>query len=314
MRSFYFFQFISILLTCHFSVAQNLQKNFYKESGGTNIYVPLGKISFADEVIQFSLGTPKPFKKYRDSLQCLHEPNYTKYESPDFISLGCGGSITVAFTNNGFMNLKGDDLYIFEVGPSKETAKIEISTDSENWLYAGAITGGKSSIELSDEKIDNETVFHFLRITDLKSLCNSKTAGADIDAIAAINSVILLHINADVLFDSANFELKESAKNTLDSIVQAIRQVPNATLRINGHTDSDGEEAYNLALSQKRCLSVEARLKTLLGEKALYDYEINAFGETRPRVANDTDENKHLNRRVEILVLPPKAYYDTLEK
>ncbi len=313
MRSVFIFPIILLLLSGNTTNAQKLLNNFYKESSGNEIYIPLGKISFADEVIKFSLGTPKPFKIYRDSTQCLHEPNYTKYESPDFISLGCGGSITVAFTNNGFMNLKGDDLYIFEVGPSKEKAKIEISTNGENWIYAGSITGGKSSIELSDEKIDTETVFNFLRVTDLKTLCNSKTAGADIDAIAAINSVIVVSINADVLFDTALFELKESAKNTLDSIAQTILQVPNATLRIDGHTDSDGDEAYNLELSKNRCLSVEERLKSLLGGKALYSYEINAFGETNPRVENDTELNKQLNRRVEIMVLPPKEYYDALE-
>src|SRR5690606_13102842 len=145
-------------------------------------------------------------------------------------------------TDNGFMNLPGDDLYIFEVGPSKESALVDISENGTDWLYAGRISGGKSSIELSDANIDGETVFYFLRITDLKDICKSISAGADIDAIGAINSVIKLTIDADVLFDVAKYNLKETAKNSLDSLKNTIEKVDKATILIQGHTDSDGDE------------------------------------------------------------------------
>lgn len=289
-------------------------KTVYLDSDGSNIYVPLGKISFADEVVKFNLGTPKPFKVFRDSSQALHEPNYTKYEKPDFVSLGCGGQLVVKFTNNGFMNLKGDDLYIFEVGPSKESARIEISTDGENWIFAGDTKGGKSSIDLSDANVDSETIFYYLRITDLKDLCRSKTAGVDIDAVAAINSVIKLDIAADVLFGVALFNLKETATKTLDSISKILKQVPNATILIEGHTDSDGTDAYNVELSKNRCIAVMERLRKSIEDDDRFDFEIRAYGESKPRVINDTPENKRLNRRVEIVVLPPKEYYDSLSE
>jgi len=226
--------------------------------------------------------------------------------------LGCGGSLTVEFTDNGFMNLPGDDLYLFEVGPSKEPAKIEISQNGVDWLYAGKIAGGKSSIDLSQEGIDSETVFYFLKVTDLKDLCKSKSAGADLDAIGAINSVIKLTINADVLFDVAKYDLKESAKNGLDSLSKTIQKVDKATILIMGHTDSDGEENSNMILSEKRCISVKNRLLEIFGEDALYEFEIKPFGESKPRFPNDSEENKQQNRRVEITVLPPKDYYESL--
>lgn len=273
----------------------------------------MGKISFADKLVEFKAGKPAPVEKYRDSIQCLHEPNYTNYRNPSFVSLGCGGHLVVEFTDNGFKNLPGDDLYIFEVGPSRESAKIEISENNEDWIYAGTISGGKSSINLSDENIDRDVVFHFIRITDLGDLCRSISAGADIDAIGAINSVIKLTIEADVLFDVAKFELKDTAKSSIDSLAAAIQKVDLATILIEGHTDSDGSEEMNMELSKNRCLSVKQRLTEILGDTSGYDYEIKPYGESKPKVPNTSDANRQINRRVEITVLPPRSYYESLK-
>ena len=308
----FFSKIIYLLLLLFFTEAHSQLKTVYHDSDGSTIFIPLGKISFADEVVKFDIGTPKPFKIFRDSSQALHEPNYTKYEKPDFVSLGCGGQLTLKFTNNGFMNLKGDDLYIFEVGPSKESARIEVSADGENWIFAGDTRGGKSTIDMSDANVDTETIFYYIRITDLKDLCRIKTAGVDIDAVAAINSVIKLDIAADVLFDVAQFNLKETATKTLDSISKILTQVPRATILIEGHTDSDGSDQYNVDLSKNRCISVKERLRNAIGDHNRFDFEIKAYGKSKPRVPNDSPENKQLNRRVEIMVLPPREYYDNL--
>lgn len=294
--------------------------NLYSQSGKTykinrheSIYIPLGKISFADSIVDFKMGKPEPFKKYSDSSQALFEPNYITYDKPNYLSLGCKGILTVAFTDNGFMNLQGNDLYIFEVGPSKEAAKIDISENGVDWIFAGNITGGKSIIELEDQKIPSDKVYYFLRITDNKGVCNSKTAGADIDAIGAINCVIKLTINTELLFDFDKHELRSSADQLLKNLSETIQKVENATILIDGHTDSDGKGEYNLALSQKRCLTVEKELKLLLGEKAAYDYILTSYGENQPKASNNSEENKQLNRRVEITILPPQTYYDSIK-
>jgi len=304
--------YLSIFANSFF--AQIDYENLYKTDNSSSIYLPLGKISFADSVVDFKMGDPPPYKKYSDVSNCLHEPNYITYSSATYLSIGCNGSLTVAFTDNGFMNLPGYDLYIFEVGPSKEAAKIEISHNGIDWVFAGNISGGKSAIDLKNENISTETVFYYVRITDLKEVCISKTAGADIDAIGAINSVIKLSINTDVLFDVDQFILKESAGQILDTLVKKIQQVNRATILVEGHTDNDGGEAYNLKLSENRSNSVVEKLKQLFNDETLYDFEIKFFGESKPRVKNDTPKNKQLNRRVEITVLPPKDYYDSLLK
>lgn len=314
MRNQLFILLITLSVFTNFLYAQIDYENLYKTDNATSIYLPLGKISFADSVVDFKIGNPPPYKKYRDVSNCLHEPNYITYSSATFLSIGCKGSLTVAFTDNGFMNLPGYDLYIFEVGPSKEAAKIEISHNGIDWIFAGNISGGKSAIDLNNENISIETVFYYVRITDLKDVCVSKTAGADIDAIGAINSVIKLSINTDVLFDVDQYALKESADKVLDTLVNTILQVKRATILVEGHTDDDGGDDYNLKLSKNRAHSVVEKLKLLFNDEALYDFEIKSFGESKPKVTNDTPENKQLNRRVEITVLPSKAYYNSLLK
>lgn len=303
-----------LIVTNNLLIAQQVSGKRYKINKYRTVYLPMGKISFADKLVEYKVGNPAPAKKNRDSTQCLHEPNYVDYSTPNFISLGCGGSLTLEFTNNGFMNLKGNDLYIFEVAPSRESMRIEISTNGIDWIYASTISGGTSSIDLSDFNIDTETVFYFVRITDLKDTCNGKSSGADIDAVGAINSVIKLSIDANVLFDVAKAELIEDAKYTLDSLATIIQQIDKATLMVEGHTDSDGGEAYNQRLSERRCSAVVDYMKIVLADVGSYDYDITAFGETKPIAPNDTNENKQLNRRVEITVIPPKDYYRALNR
>jgi outer membrane protein OmpA-like peptidoglycan-associated protein len=279
-----------------------------------SIYIPLGKISFADSIVNFNLGNPAPYKKYQDSSQALNEPNYRSYDKPDYVSIGCKGTLTVAFTDNGFMNLKGNDLYIFEVGPSKEAARIEISENGEDWIFAGNISGGKSIIDLEDQNISTKNVFYFVRIIDQKAVCRSKTAGADIDAIGAINCVIRLTLNTKLLFKFDEYNIQKSADSLLLNLTNTIQKFDKATILIDGHTDSDGNESYNLDLSSKRCHSVTNRLKTLLQNNSNYDYLINSYGESKPRVTNSSDHNKQLNRRVEITILPPLSYYESLNE
>lgn len=311
MRFLFFFWII--ILSTFVNELYSQSGKIYKINRHESVYIPLGRISFADSIVSFNIGNPLPFKKYSDSSQALNEPNYTSYNNPNYVSLGCKGILTVAFTDNGFMNLMGNDLYIFEVGPSKEAAKIEISENGDDWIFAGNITGGKSILDLEDQNISSEKVFYFVRITDQKEVCNSKTAGADIDAVGAINCVIKLTFNTELLFDFDKHELRSSADYILQRLSETIQKVENATILIEGHTDSDGKGEYNLALSQKRCLSVEKELKFLLGEKAAYDYKLASYGENKPKALNNSEENKQLNRRVEITILPPQSYYESID-
>ena len=69
-------------------------------------------------------------------------------------------------------------------------------------------------------------------VTDLKDLCRGPSAGADIDAIGAINSVVKIAIYADVLFDVGKYAIKPEAEKILILLILNINQFSKVDLVI----------------------------------------------------------------------------------
>lgn len=305
------FQLLFLLFCTVSMLAQEavVDGKYYRTTRGEPIYMPIGKLSFADRVVEFIQGNPRAHKNFTNPDEALGEPNYVHYKVPHYVSLGCGGQLTLEFTDNGFVNMEGPDLYVWEVGPSEESFQFEISKDGENWLDLGIIEGGKSYIDIAEVVTDIRDVFYFVRITDQKEICTGNTAGADIDAVGTISGVIKINLSADVLFDTAKHHLKPIANAAIDSLAKQIKQVGMAKIIVEGHTDSDGNDQYNLGLSKRRSKSVIAKLKSILDNNGIYDFESVAHGLTKPRATNETEEGKQLNRRVEVIVKPHRDFY-----
>jgi len=89
-------------------------------------------------------------------------------------------------------------------------------------------------------------------------------------------------------------------KDTIVPIGKKIKKV-----RIEGHTDAVGTHEYNLDLSQRRVLSV----MRFLVEQGVEPARLEAIGhgKTRPIADNTTDEGRARNRRVDFIIVDPKA-------
>ena len=83
----------------------------------------------------------------------------------------------------------------------------------------------------------------------------------------------------------------------LNEVAGVMRSNPDMNIRVEGHTDSAGDEDYNLQLSQERAASVRAFLLQSGIEEGRVESE--GLGETRPVASNDTDRGRRENRRVE---------------
>ena len=118
--------------------------------------------------------------------------------------------------------------------------------------------------------------------------------------------------NKPIVFEAMNFGTNSSRLNTtvkpkLDYIVRFLTNYPMFKLEVEGHTDSDGREENNLRLSVKRAESIA----TYIIQQGGFDparVTSRGYGETRPIVPNDTEENKEKNRRVEFKLSLDKAY------
>jgi OOP family OmpA-OmpF porin len=292
--------FLALLFAAFSLSAQEPGKNYPNGHGGT-IFLPQGEISFADEVADFKLGDPDAVTEACDSTLALGRCDFAGVAS-NFVSLGCGGSLTLRFTDNALVNISGPDLYVFEVGKYIETTQLFVSKDGKKWINVGEISGGTSSVEIGDSVKAGE-VFHYVRLTDLKSDCKGSWPGADIDAVAAIGSGQQINLKSAVLFDFDKFEVLTDAKTELDSVIEKIAAFKPSRIIIEGHTDNTGNEAYNQQLSEKRASAVKAYL---LKKLSAYKSRTSStgYGSSLPVASNDTKEGQDKNRRVSIILIP----------
>lgn len=111
---------------------------------------------------------------------------------------------------------------------------------------------------------------------------------------------ITIRLAGSILFDFDRAEVRLDARKTLEEVAAVLKAYGEAPIRIEGHTDAIGNDAYNQKLSESRARSI---VDWLVAE-GIPVTRLKAFGhgETQPVGTNDTAAGRQLNRRVEIVV------------
>ena len=118
---------------------------------------------------------------------------------------------------------------------------------------------------------------------------------------------IRIELAADVLFDFDKADIKRDARNALKQVGDVVKEKGKGTVRIEGHTDSKGSDAYNQKLSERRANSVRDSLVKNEGIKNVR-FATAGLGAKKPAVSNtkpdgsDDPEGRQKNRRVEIVI------------
>ncbi len=118
---------------------------------------------------------------------------------------------------------------------------------------------------------------------------------------------VTIELAADVLFEFDKAELLSRAAETLGKAAAVIEQRAKGVVRIEGHTDSKGDDAYNMRLSERRASSVRNWFSEKAG-LANIQFTTAGRGETKPVAPNqkqdgsDDPEGRQKNRRVEIVM------------
>lgn len=117
---------------------------------------------------------------------------------------------------------------------------------------------------------------------------------------AKANILQLLQVE-NIEFNTAKSTLTSRGRATVDKLASILKKYPEVHIEIAGHTDSDGDEAFNQKLSQARVDTVKKELVS----QGVSPQRLRAkgYGESKPLVPNTTDENKQKNRRVEINII-----------
>jgi outer membrane protein OmpA-like peptidoglycan-associated protein len=104
----------------------------------------------------------------------------------------------------------------------------------------------------------------------------------------------------DVLFEFNRAEVKATAQARMAQLADFLRQYPDRRVSIEGHTDNIGTPAYNSELSQRRAEAVKMQLVSM--GVAPDRISTVGYGKDFPVAANDTDTNRAINRRVEVVI------------
>lgn len=105
----------------------------------------------------------------------------------------------------------------------------------------------------------------------------------------------------DVLFETGKADLMAGAARSIDKLAEFLRENPDRSVLVEGHTDSTGGESFNLSLSQRRADAVRS---ALLARGIAPDRIIaRGYGEQYPVADNNTSAGRQQNRRVEIVIL-----------
>lgn len=116
---------------------------------------------------------------------------------------------------------------------------------------------------------------------------------------------ISLNMPGNLTFATNSSEVSSSFFSVLNSVVLVFKEFPKTAIRVSGHTDSVGDESYNLSLSQKRAQAV-ASYFTAQGV-AHNRFQVIGYGESMPIASNQTQAGRAQNRRVEIVIVPTEA-------
>jgi OOP family OmpA-OmpF porin len=121
-------------------------------------------------------------------------------------------------------------------------------------------------------------------------------------AIVPIEENAKITLN-NIFFDFDSHVLRENSKPELNRIVSMMKERNNMQVEIAGHTDSNGPDAYNLKLSQRRAKSVNEYLVSQGIQSSRI--VVTFFGEDKPIADNKTKEGQRKNRRVEFKIVKP---------
>ncbi|HMS70438.1 MAG TPA: OmpA family protein [Saprospiraceae bacterium] len=119
--------------------------------------------------------------------------------------------------------------------------------------------------------------------------------------VVRVGEGIVVSFDSGLLFDFDSYALKSTTKDNLSKLAASLTEYKDTHVNILGHTDSDGDSAYNQKLSVNRSNAV----LSFLNENSVSSARLKAmgFGESDPVATNKTDDGKELNRRVEIVLV-----------
>ncbi len=124
----------------------------------------------------------------------------------------------------------------------------------------------------------------------------------DEECATGINAILAAH---KINFEPGSAQITADGRDTLDKIAERMKDCSDFPMEVGGHTDSQGREEMNLALSRDRA---QAIIAALMSRRVLTGNLVaEGYGETVPIADNETEAGREANRRIEFRLLRPQA-------
>jgi len=258
---------------------------------------------------------PEGFKVAND----IKAPPYVfqAYKDPVAVTLTLSGYVPdnnahaalVAAAGRKFFNEKVVDNLKASVGaPSGFAAAVVPALGALSRLSTGTLVVSDREVKLSGDALYDAAATQvragpgrdFPQGFQYKAEISVKPAAAPVDGTVCQQLFSELLSKGSIRFEPARAVIDPDSAGLLDRLIETALRCPAAVIEIAGHTDTDGDDASNQALSEKRA-------------QAVADYLVKAglppdrftavgYGSTQPVAGNNTDEGKAQNRRIEFLV------------
>ncbi|WP_424955458.1 OmpA family protein [Ectopseudomonas oleovorans] len=119
-----------------------------------------------------------------------------------------------------------------------------------------------------------------------------------VEEVAVAEPVEAVRVELDVKFDFDKAEVKQESYGDIKALADFMKQYPQTSTVVEGHTDSVGSDAYNQGLSERRASAVRDVLVNQYGVESSRVQAVG-YGESRPVADNATADGRAINRRVE---------------
>jgi chemotaxis protein MotB len=175
------------------------------------------------------------------------------------------------------------------------------------------------SQQQNNETLEKELIAREARVNELEAAINQKEeklralqgtvanalrgfSDADLLQVREENGKVYVSLSQNLLFKSGSKRINAAGKEALAKLAQVLNSNTEIDITVEGHTDTDGEEAFNWDLSVTRATSV---VKELV-ENGVDPKRVIASGrgEYFPVAPNETSAGKAQNRRTEIILTP----------
>jgi outer membrane protein OmpA-like peptidoglycan-associated protein len=130
--------------------------------------------------------------------------------------------------------------------------------------------------------------------------------------VSRVGEGIAVTFDSGILFPFDSSELTSEARSNLRKLADSLGAETRTNVMIVGHTDSDGRDAYNQQLSERRGQSAEDHLASL--GVASSRLSVRGRGEAEPIASNESEEGRRQNRRVEVAIYANGAWRDEVRR